>query len=317
MNPREKIMAAIVVALLAVFGLRLIHNRIEDRVTQKSEELEGIQSRLDAALDDLEIADRANTKLQEWRSRSLPRNEDVARSRYQQWVGDQLKQAGMANINISNTLSAFSVRSAYGTLTVSVNADGSLDSLIQFLFTFYRTDFLHKIRSLNVSPTSANNLVKLTITIEALILPDADLVDQLPERTSDRLLQDDMQAYQKSIGERNLFITYQAPPPPKPPVVHHDPPPSPPKPVFDDATQAYITGIVEREGQLEAWINVRTTGESLRLNKGESFDIGLMSGHVVDITLRAVLLETKDGLVQVGFGQSLREGKLLDTGKGS
>ena len=46
--------------------------------------------------------------------------------------------------------------------------------------------------------------------------------------------------------------------------------------VPDDATQAYVTGIVERDGRFTVWITVRTTGELLRLGKGAPFDIGLM-----------------------------------------
>lgn len=311
MNNREKTLAIAIVALLGVFGSMSIHGRIENNHTQKTAILSNVRSDLDSALDELKSADRAEEKLRMWRACSLPYDEDIARSLYQHWVVTQLSQAGLSNIDVKTQLVPVSTRSTYGTLTVNITAEGPLGSLTSFLFAFYEADLLHKISSLLVSPNPTDEMLDLTMEIEALILPDAENSGVLPKGTTNRLANDNAKTYVDSIVGRNLFAVYKRSLEPRlesSAVVREQPTPKP-KSSFDDATQAYVTGIVELDGRLEAWINVRTTGEFLRLSKGATFEIGLMSGYIADISARAVLLETDDGLIEVGFGQSFRQGE--------
>ncbi len=73
-----------------------------------------------------------------------------------------------------------------------------------------------------------------------------------------------------------------------------DPPP-PPKPEvtpgFDDATQTVLTGLVKGGGDWTAWMNVRTKGTTLKLRPGDKFEIGKLSGTVVDVNARFATLE--------------------------
>ncbi len=71
-------------------------------------------------------------------------------------------------------------------------------------------------------------------------------------------------------------------------------PPTPPQTEpagFDDATQTVLTALVQGSGDWTAWMNVRTQGTTLKLRPGDTFDIGRLSGTVVEVNARFVTLE--------------------------
>ena len=95
-----------------------------------------------------------------------------------------------------------------------------------------------------------------------------------------------------------------SPPPPK--VAKKDPPP---KPRFDEAKRAHLTGVVENDGEKELWIHIQTSGKILKLSKGDEIKIGTVEGTLTEIQLKWVKIETPDGPIIV------KAGKMLDSGK--
>ncbi|TWU19775.1 hypothetical protein [Allorhodopirellula heiligendammensis] len=103
---------------------------------------------------------------------------------------------------------------------------------------------------------------------------------------------------------QSLVVRTQDPPPP----------PAPPKatPGFDDATQTFLTALVQGGDDWTAWMNVRTRGTTLKLKIGDEFEIGSISGKVTGVTARRVTLEIN------GQSYELRPaGKLSDVLEGS
>lgn len=100
-------------------------------------------------------------------------------------------------------------------------------------------------------------------------------------------------------------------------VIKTQPPPAapePPKPApgFDDATQTFLTALVQGGDDWTAWMNVRTRGKTLKLKIGDEFEIGSISGKVTGVTARLVTLEIN------GKTYELRpSGKLSDVLEGS
>ncbi len=99
-------------------------------------------------------------------------------------------------------------------------------------------------------------------------------------------------------------------------VVKTQPAPTPaaPKvaPGFDDATQTFLTALVQGGDDWRAWMNVRTRGKTLKLKIGDEFEIGSISGKVTGVTARQVTLEIN------GESYELRPaGKLSDVLEGS
>jgi len=73
-----------------------------------------------------------------------------------------------------------------------------------------------------------------------------------------------------------------------------DPPPPPPATIvagFDDSTQTVLTALVQGRNDWTAWMKVKTTGKTLKLQPGDKFEIGTLSGAVVEVTSKFVLIE--------------------------
>lgn len=84
--------------------------------------------------------------------------------------------------------------------------------------------------------------------------------------------------------EQQVTIAVQNPPPAE--VVTR-----PEAPAFDEATQTVLTALVQGGGDWTAWMRVRTQGTTLKLRPGDRFEIGKLSGQVVDVNARFATLE--------------------------
>ena len=103
--------------------------------------------------------------------------------------------------------------------------------------------------------------------------------------------------------EQLVKITVNDPPPPPPP-----PPPSPKKKLdFDGAKFTVLSGITSRNGQLEAWFTVRTTGELLKLKVGQKIQVGSIEGKIAKIEDESVEIATNEDpkTIVINLGSSL------------
>ena len=107
------------------------------------------------------------------------------------------------------------------------------------------------------------------------------------------------QGYPRKSVEQRLLISIVDPPPP---------PPEPKKELeFDDATQTYLTGMIQGDSEWEAWMNVRTRGTTLKVRVGDSFEVGSIKGTVIDITADFVEIEMEGKRFTFGSDDALRE----------
>lgn len=60
---------------------------------------------------------------------------------------------------------------------------------------------------------------------------------------------------------------------------------------FDEAKQTVLTGLTQSKGEWTAWLHVRTRGEILYLREGDTFEVGQISGKVVEVTNSYAVLE--------------------------
>src|SRR3954447_14238809 len=96
-------------------------------------------------------------------------------------------------------------------------SNGSLSSLVSFLYEFYRSPQLHQITRLQVSRPPGGTQLQITIDVEALCLKGAVATDKLPEGDSKRLKLANADTYKKSMAERDIVTAYTPPRPPAPP----------------------------------------------------------------------------------------------------
>ncbi len=251
--------------LYYVAGESLWENLPQNPVEKRRQKLEQLNEAVEKREQVLAKARQAGRLLALWESQSLPSDTEVARSLYRAWLVELVQYVRLENPSVNSSQPA-SRGGLYYALPFSVRARGTLDQLTQFLFTFYSTDLLHQIRSLYITPLQNSDKLDLTMSIEALALPnafpkraggDAGAMDQdavveefrrRAGRNSDRLASPTLADYDP-IGQRNLFGIGGSP---------------------DPIDHTYLTGVNVVDGWPEAWFTVRTDGKVLKLRTGQS-----------------------------------------------
>jgi hypothetical protein len=308
MNKREKMLAGAVLLLVVALVGRSLYGRYERALDTRTTEVTEAQKQLFAVNRKLAQGRAAVRQLQDWQTRSLPADREKAITLYKSWLLEKAKEAGL-EVNDINPSSRPSASTAYTSIGYQIKATGSLTSVAAMLYEFYRSPQLHQVTRLQLSRPQGSSKIEVSLDVEALSLPGAEATDKLPEGDSKRLKLASLDEYKKTLTERDLVSVYKPPQPPRPPVAERSGPPKPPK--FDDADQAHFTAAVGTVGSLQAWINVRTTGETLHLAAGDALKVGLLEGKIVSIDNRSMVYETDGKKFRVALGESLRKGKEL------
>jgi hypothetical protein len=289
-NQREKILATGVGAVAMLFGGQWLYNAMY-AAPLESRRAETDRLRKDISNRELELARfrKASQELKRWRTQSLPSDTEVARSQYQAWLVQLVGLAGWVNPNVDSS-EPLSRKGMYDSLSFSVRGRGTLEQLTQFLFAFYRADHLHQIRSLSVTPSQRGDELEIALAVEALALNDADRKDRLASRVSDRLASDSLADY-RPIVQRNLFGIGGG--------------------VVDEADFAYLTAVIEVNGEPEAWFTLRASGKLLKLRRQQSFEIGPFQGTVAEIDGSDVVLLCDDERWLLSVGESVMQASIL------
>jgi len=308
MNKREKILAAAVVTLGAGWAGNWLLTDYQDALIARRAAVQEAGQRLNDANLELIKGRRALGKMETWQDRSLPNNRERALSLYKAWLLAKASEAGLTVEDIA-PLPRVTTSPTFSAVGYQIEASGSLSAVTAMLYEFYRSPLLHQVTRLNLNRPPGASQLDVTLDVEALSVPRAVATDSLPEGDSKRLKLASLEAYQKSLSERDLATVYSPPRPPRPPgeVTR---PTTPPK--FDDSEHAYFSGAVGSGENLQAWINVRTTGETLHLAAGDSLNVGTLEGQIVSVEPRSLVLQAGEKKYRVALGQTLRGGKELD-----
>lgn len=314
MQPREKKLAAAVGVLGFVLAAWYVAGTVGSAFDIRQKQLEAAEREARQKNFQLVRGVLAKDRLEDWQRRSLPRDRELARSLYQNWLTAALDAAGLTEVQVEPGRATI-VRDNYSKLPFTLRAQGSLEQVSRWLAAFYRTDYLHQVRDLGLQPLGAGGKLQLTVTIEALSLYDADLRDKLPPPGAGRL--DEAAAAQmvKAITARNWFAEYVPPPPPKPAaVVRTAPPPPPPKPVFDDAKYTVLTSITFIDDKPQAWLSVRPKQKTLKLSEGDGIEVGQFHGKLIRIGAREIEVEQDGKRRVVALGKPLTDGATTNPG---
>jgi hypothetical protein len=312
MQKREKQLAAAVAVLVALVGGKYVIESWHTSVSQRSNRIANLEKEIGQKEVKLARGRQAKARLAAHEKRSLPADRQLARSLYQNWLRGVVDRAKFTGVDFNTP--AAPGRNNFERLVFSINCRGTLEQLTQFLHDFYSANHLHMIRRLQVQPIDASKELKLIIIVDALSLPGADR-KELNSEPATRLAQKDLASYRKTIVERNLFAEY-SPPAPPPVAKKDDPKPVEPKPPgFDVAKFAFLTAILQVGERPQIWVNVRTTGQILKLAEGDKFDIGNLHGTVKRIDEKAVELEADGKRLLVALGENLRDAAVLPPGE--
>jgi hypothetical protein len=306
MTQREKILAALGFGVLLLWGGATMKGKYDAALTLKRGQLNSARELLGDAQLELARGREAVEKLEAWQQRSLPANTEMAQSVYRTWLEDRAKVAG---VTVDDMVPAqrLAATDAYKTIGYKMTARGSIKSLVTLLYEFYKSPLLQQITRLQVRPGSDATQLAITLEVEALSVPGTTN-ETVPKGNSDRLAKKSAAEYSASLSGRNMLTVYT---PPRPLGTSSARSAPPPPPEFDASKHAYVTGIVQVGGRLQAWITVRTTGEVLRLYEGDPVKVGLLEGKIVSISPRMLVLEAGDEQLRIDLGKNLREGKAV------
>jgi len=307
MQPREKILAAVLGGVVALFLLKALYDKGAGLVEQRQARVVALQRDVNQQKLTIEAGAMAAERIAEWESRSLPSDRDLARTQYHNWLLSLADKTKLKDVDVSGTGGLEHRSGVYHRLDYVVGGRGNLQQLTQFLHEFYAAGHLHQIRTAAVKPTGGDpNDLGLTFTVSALVLPGADREDRLAEGLSSPLARGDLAAYAGIAARRPLEPYTPPPPPPQPRVAREAPRPTPPRPpAFNVAAHAVVTAILGVGDAPQAWVRVRTTEETLKLREGDDFKVGALSGTVVRINGRSMEFTSGGKLHLVALGDSL------------
>jgi hypothetical protein len=307
MSKREKMLAGAVLLLIGLFAVKWLFESFRETIDRRTSAVAEAKGRLDGLDRKLRLGQRAIREIEEWQTRSLPEDREKALSLYKAWLLETAKKSGL-EADIDPTSRPIP-SGAYAAIGYKINATGSLESVVAMLHEFYSSPILHQITNLQLSRAPGESKLTATFDVEALSMKGAVATDSLPKGDGNRLNLASLDDYKKSLTERDLASVYT---PPRPPREARERPDPPKPPAFDDAEQARFSGTVGPVDSLQAWINIRTTGETLHLGAGDALKVGALEGQIVSVEQRALVYETGGKKYRVPLGESLRSGKELE-----
>ena len=211
MNKRERILILIVATsllLLAVFyGITKWNDALRTRRAQIAALEKAVRDKNRSVRLSIAPADR----LQDYQRRSLPADLEKARSLYQTWLLNLVKEVGLEDTQV-NVLPARSEKGVYQVLGFSVSGRGNLPKLVSFLYQFYSADLLHRIRRLHVKRVPGTKQLDLALAIDAVSLATSDNEGKLNDGDLRKLAYGDQDAYLKTVLQRNLAGPANRPP---------------------------------------------------------------------------------------------------------
>jgi hypothetical protein len=211
MNPRERVLAIAVAALLTcVFGF-LGFSYVQGQFNARRGEMARLEGDIRKFKQQDVAAKLALQRIVQFEDRSLPSNVEIARTQYQDWLLNQVQSAGMTKPEVT-----FKTRvpdaDLLDRLSFTVSAKGTAPQIIDFLHAFYAVDWLHRVTRLSLHPIKDEKALTVTIDIEALSMRKARAASQLVHRPSKRLALSDKNAYHQSVAHRNFFGPLNNPP---------------------------------------------------------------------------------------------------------
>lgn len=223
-------------------------------------------------------------RLPDLNQRSLPRNLDVAVSAYRGWLLQLIQEVGLSGTNVNSGQPTL-VRDEFHRIEFSILGSGSLQQATEFLHRFYRAPYLHKIRSMSMTPL-ADGQFDLVLTIEALALITAERDELLPidDTEEDRQLT----AEDRVIVRRNLFAGGD--------------------PINSRIALTAITS--DAEGRFQAWLSIRPNGRTHLLASGESIELENIEIRVHQVLPGQIDVSSNGERRRMVIGQTLADAAL-------
>lgn len=217
LSPRERILAIVVtslVPLVLLFGGFVWFNSLmeskQNEVSRLSSSISREKARQMEAL-------LASERRQQYRQASLPTDREAGFNLYFDWLFDLAKKAGLDNPQLTKAGEGkknVDSKVVYYHKSTTLTTFGTIEQVTDFLYRFHQKKTLHKIKAISLNPTAASlentasasldQRLRVTFTIEAISMPDADCETQLPAENWNRLA-GTVDDYKARIVHRDIF----------------------------------------------------------------------------------------------------------------
>jgi hypothetical protein len=317
---REKILLGVTGGLLGFLALIALwffafggDSRSTEQLTAEQEKLTGEIEKKERQLKDAGVDAK---RLADWRKRALPT--ERASELYNNWLLSLVEKVHFRSVKLTGeqpSLGKSASSRPYTRIQTTVTAQAKLGDLVQFLYEFYSTGFLHQIHDMTVKPVpggQSSRDLDIKLTIVALSLPGAEAKNALPKPSSLGLKLPKLADY-AALAKRNLFASYVKPEPPRRVV---EEPVAPRRPAVDLAAHAYVTAFIEVDGVWQVWLQDRIQGKPWKLASGDNFTVGTAKGIVQVIHPEGeAIVEYDKHRYLLRLGDTLRGGKELERPK--
>ena len=285
---RQQVLLGILILIVGWFGgeymwVEYVRNplvELEDEYTQMTEDVTKNIKRMKATK-------KLPKRIDAWKRQALPADTETARSLYRNWLLETIRGAKLQNTRVDSGFP--NSRAGFRVLPVNAQARGTLAQITDALFAFENAALLHKVVNIRLTPIGTTGQFDLAMGIEAVIMPKVRRRSLKPGKVQ-RLVSKDRRAYDV-ITRDNIFGIS---------VDHRDP-----------MQLTRLTGVVARNGVLQAWITEEIPDKVHKLSVGGSFDTAALSGRIVEVHDEAVVIESGGQQLSLLIGQSFSEATVI------
>lgn len=278
---REQYLMILCGLMLAVAVIPMAIYLFGSDVSNKKKEI----AKTKAEIEDLELRRLTSGKLtrqiRQDSAKALPATSEIVATEYKNWLATLAQTSRFEGAQVNNTgTTVEQARAArrqggkqeatvfYTNHKYSLSGKTTLAELGRFLQRFYEADTLHLIRSMRIKPIDNNQRVDVTMSIEAISIP------QTANKTFEaKRKENDETPYSQWIAAvvaRNFFSPYV-----RPREVGDPPPPGETQRVVVSASKhTYLNGITWSKNRPQAWFNFRLEGRQGVLQVGDRFRVG-------------------------------------------
>jgi hypothetical protein len=206
MNPREKLIAAVIGVVIAGVVAWFAASSYFGQVAFKESQLQKLTSDVKKRSLDQRKAQQASKRLADYEQRSLPPDAELAKTLYEQWllqIGSEV-QPKLA-VTVVAKVPAAPVKNTFSRLNFAVTTAGELPQIVDLLYRIQRVDWLHRIDTLTLVPRNDSRKIDATLSISALSVRTAPTTNELAEVVGEKYKQTELAYYLDPIANRNFF----------------------------------------------------------------------------------------------------------------
>src|SRR5262245_37711422 len=196
MNSRERILAIVVGALAVIVGGYFFYSWMSGALELRRSQIVNLRKKLLEQKQLVAQTEAAKAKIVVAQQRSLPPQKELARTLYQDWLFDRVRDAGIADPKVSYTTQVVE-RDLYTAFQFTITGKGTLPQVVALLYDIHSVDFLHRISRLTLRPIKDTKQLAISITLDAVSMQDAPQANQLTPRPAKRLVLSSKEEYVK------------------------------------------------------------------------------------------------------------------------